>query len=220
MKRRDFLKICSLTTGATALWSSNVLAGGLGIANKALGLQIGAKRYNVLFVLADQWRFCTLGHGANHDPVVKTPNLDKLAKAGVHWSKYYAAHPVCTPNRSAIVTGRWPWQTGMNKNDLMLPPSETCIAQSFTDAGYKCHYIGKWHMDGTPLPGYVPKGWRRRGFTTFEGFNKGHGGSMYLSSASFDNDGNRVDDIVAGIYEPTYQTDLAINFIKQNKTHK
>jgi arylsulfatase A-like enzyme len=218
MNRREFLKNCSVTTGGIFMSCSNILAGGLQLANDTLGLQIGTRRYNVLLVLADQWRFCSLGHGPNHDPVIRTPNLDKLAKEGAQWSRCYAAHPVCTPNRSSIITGRWPWETGMNENDLMLPPSERCIAQEFTDAGYKCHYIGKWHMDGTPKPGYVPQTWRRRGFITFEGFNRGHGGSRYLDSKTYDNDGNLVGD-VAGTYEPTYQIDLAINFIEQNKNH-
>ena len=219
MKRREFLQRCSLAAGAVALSGSNILAGGLQLTNSALGLHIGAKRYNVLFVLVDQWRYSAMGHGYHHDKVVRTPNLDKLAKDGAHWQWCYAAQPVCTPNRSAIITGRYPHQTNMESNNNLLPQEERCIAHEFTEAGYNCHYIGKWHMDGGALPGYVEPGWRRRGFTTFEGFNRGHGGSKYLSSASFDNDGNRIDDSVAGIYEPTYQTDMAINFIEKNKKH-
>ena len=61
------------------------------------------------------------------------------------------------------------------------------MAEAFHDAGYATHYIGKWHMDGDPKPGFVPPGWRRRGFETFEGFNRGH---YYPKGAQyFTNDG-------------------------------
>ena len=204
MNRRDFLKKC----GAL---------GGLVLSNRALEVGIGANRPNVLFILADQWRYCAFSHGAYHDETVQTPNFDELAKQGVRWSRCYSAHPLCTPNRSAVITGRFPHESGMIQNNLMLPPSERCIAQVFNEAGYRTHYIGKWHMDGEAKPGFVPKGWRRRGFTTFEGFNRGH---FYYDSPTFTNDGVKMSTTgryAPGQYEPTFQTDLAINFIKQNK---
>ena len=106
MKRREFLKRCSLAAGTMAALGTEVLAGGIEFANGTAKFRVGAKRYNVLFVLVDQWRYSAMGHGHYHDKVVKTPNLDKLAKDGAHWQWCYAAQPVCTPNRSAIITGR------------------------------------------------------------------------------------------------------------------
>lgn len=224
MKRREFLKRCSLTAGSMAALASGVRAGGIEFANNTAKLRIGAKRYNVLFILVDQWRHCSLSHGLNHDKLVQTPNLDKVARDGAHWASCYAAHPVCTPNRSTIITGRWPWQTGMNANDLMLPPWERCIADEFTEAGYNCHYIGKWHMNGAGKEypdGYVPQDWHRRGFTTFEGFNRGHV-YWYGTSYMMTDDGTEMSTLELypdNTYEPTYQTDLAIKFMKQNKSH-
>jgi len=206
MKRRDFLKNTAL-----------IGTGGFLFSNRTLSLRATAKRPNVLFVLADQWRYCSLSHGDNHDELVRTPNLDKLAAQGVHWSRCYSAHPVCTPNRSAIITGRWPHEMGMIKNDLMLPPAERCIAQVFAEAGYRTHYIGKWHMDGQAKPGFVPPGWRRRGFQSFEGFNRGH---FYYDSPTFTNDGLSMSAqgrYTPGDYEPTFQTDLAIEFMTANR---
>jgi arylsulfatase A-like enzyme len=224
MNRREFLKRCSLAAGSVAALGSGALAGGVKFDNATLGVRVGGKRYNVLFVLVDQWRFCSLSHGAHHDKLVHTPNLDKLAKQGAHWSRCYAAQPVCTPNRSAIITGRFPHETGMYQNDLMLPPSERCLSQDFTDAGYNCHYIGKWHMNGggkTWPNGYLPKDWHRRGFTTFEGFNRGHN-YWYYNSFMMTDDGTEMSTLglyPSNTYEPTFQTDFAINFIKQNKNH-
>lgn len=224
MDRRQFLKQVSLAAGAAAMLNTGDVLGGVKFANDAIGLRIGQKQYNVLFVLVDQWRFCALSHGLNHDRLVRTPNLDKAAKEGAHWARCYATHPVCTPNRSTIITGRWPWETGMNANDLMLPPSERCIAHEFTDAGYNCHYIGKWHMNGGGKAwpnGYLPKDWHRRGFTTFEGFNRGHN-YWYYNSFMMTDDGAEMSKLglyPLNTYEPTFQTDLAINFMEQNKKH-
>ncbi|MGH7202731.1 MAG: sulfatase-like hydrolase/transferase [Planctomycetaceae bacterium] len=126
------------------------------------------------------------GHGG--DPVIETPHFDRFAKQGARFTRAYAANPVCTPNRSCLLTGRYAHQHGMIQNNLMLPPGERCLAESFRAAGYATEYIGKWHIDGEDKPGYVPRGWRRRGFETFKGFNRGH---WYPTGARYFTDGGR-----------------------------
>src|SRR6185295_1629976 len=139
-------------------------------------------------------------------------NMDKLAASGARFTRMHAANPVCTPNRSCILTSRFSHQQGMTHNDIMLPPKERCLGETFHDAGYATHYIGKWHMDGGDKPGFVPPGWRRRGFETFEGFNRGH---YYPSGAQYySNDGKLIRP---DVFESYYQSDLAINFMKQHK---
>jgi len=195
MNRREFLKRFAS-------------AGAVVFSNPSLELRLSSKRPNVLFVLADQWRYCSLSHGDHHDELVQTPHLDRLAQQGV------------TPNRSAIITGRFPHETGMIENSLMLSPTERCIAHVFGEAGYVTHYIGKWHMDGENKPGFVPQNWRRRGFQAFEGFNRGH---FYYDSPTFTDDGMRMSatgQYTPGDYEPTFQTDLAIDFIEKNKDRR
>ena len=171
---------------------------------------------NVLFVLADQWRASAFGFGS--DAVVRTPNFDALAKQAANWRRAYAANPVCTPNRASILTGRYSHQTGMIKNDIQLPPTEVCWPEAFAEAGYATHYIGKWHLDGPPKPGYIPPGWRRRGFQTFEGFNRGH---VYHEHWGFEDDGRplakRAESQLDPYYEPTLQTDLALEFMGKHK---
>lgn len=172
------------------------------------------KRPNLLFILTDQWRGSALG--CDSDAVVRTPHIDQLAIEGVQFRRAYAANPVCTPNRSCLLTGRYSHQTGMITNNLMLPPDEVCWPQLLSDAGYRTHYIGKWHMDGTAKPGFVPPGWRRRGFQTFEGFNRGH---IYHRPWGFADDGSGLvpADVADApdYYEPTFQTDLAMRFMQQ-----
>lgn len=197
INRRRFLASAALATGQLARASQE-------------------DRPNVLFVLADQWRQSAFGFGS--DSVVRTPHFDLLAKQGANWQRAYASNPVCTPNRACILTGRYSHQTGMIRNDLQLPPGEVCWPELFRSAGYATHYIGKWHLDGTEKPGFVPKGWRRRGFETFEGFNRGH---VYHKPWGFYDNGEPLPD--AGqessgtYYEPAFQTDLAIDFMSRNR---
>ncbi len=187
------------------------------LAGAAAASPLGAapapqNRTNVLFILADQWRWSAFAHAG--DPNVRTPHFDRLAREGARFARTYAANPVCTPNRSCILTSRYSHQHGMIHNNLMLPPPERCLPRPFADAGYATHYIGKWHMDGEPRPGFVPPGWRRRGIQTFEGFNRGH---WYPTGAQyFTNEGQLLHP---DVYEPTYQTDLALAFMKRNLHH-
>lgn len=204
MDRRGFLKSAGLAT-AGAAWAPQLRA-----AAAVAEPGAASRPPNVLLVLADQWRFSAFSHET--DPLVQTPNMDRLASAGARFTRMHAANPVCTPNRSCILTSRFSHQHGMTHNDIMLPPRERCLAEAFHAAGYATHYIGKWHMDGEEKPGFVPSGWRRRGFQTFEGFNRGH---YYPKGAQyFTNDGKLLKP---DVFESFYQTDLAVNFMKQHQ---
>ena len=167
-------------------------------------------RPNVLVVFPDQWRRQAIGFYG--DPVVRTPNIDRLASEGVRFDRCYATNPVCTPARAALLTGRYSHQTGMIKNDLLLPYAERTWPEVLRDEGYSCGYIGKWHMNGVPRPGFVEKGEARQGFDWFAGFNRGHWypkGAKYFSS---DGEYTEPDE-----FESFYQTDLAIDFMNQNR---
>lgn len=203
MHRRTFLKQTVSTTAATAGLLSAARS------SSAATAADNARKPNLIFVLADQWRFSAFGHGT--DEVVRTPHMDELAKSGARFTRTYACNPVCTPNRSVILTGRYCHQTGMIHNNLMIPPEEICMAEVMKKAGYATHYIGKYHLDGTAKPGFVPPGWRRRGFDTFEGFNRGH---LYHNSKTFSNKGRLLRP---DLFEPTYQTDRAIDYIEKHK---
>ena len=181
-----------------------------GLAAAGFGQTAARDRPNVLFILADQWRWSAFQHAG--DPNVRTPNFDRLAAQGALFTRTYAANPVCTPNRSSILTGRFPHQHRMTINSIMLPPSERCLAEPFEQAGYATHYVGKWHMDGPDKPGFVPRGWRRRGFRTFEGFNRGH---RYPTGAQYFSDDGKL--IEPDEYEPHYQASLAMDFMRRQR---
>ena len=119
------------------------------------------KKPNIVFVLTDQWRAQAFGYAG--DANVKTPEIDALAARSLNFENAVSVCPVCTPQRAALLTGRFPTSTGMFMNDLYLPKEELCMAEIFRDGGYDTGYIGKWHLDGHGRDSYIPKE-RRQGF--------------------------------------------------------
>jgi arylsulfatase A-like enzyme len=119
------------------------------------------RRPNIVYLLADQWRAQATGYAG--DLNVKTPNLDRLAKTGLCFRNAVSVCPVCTPYRSALMTGRFPTSTGMFLNDASLPASELCMAEILKKAGYTTAYIGKWHLDGHGRESFIPPE-RRQGW--------------------------------------------------------
>jgi len=83
------------------------------------------------------------------------PNLAKLAQQSVVFERAYVTHPVCTPSRSAIMTGTWPHQNGCTHNSVLLPAKYKCLPQ-FVDSNYISGYFGKWHLgdDGRAQRGF------------------------------------------------------------------
>ena len=116
---------------------------------------------NILFVLADQWRFEAFGCAGNPD--VKTPNLDRLQREGIRFVNAVSAMPVCSPTRASILTGQRPLTHGVFLNDVPLNPETVTIAKVLRSAGYDTAYIGKWHVDGHGRSAFIPRE-RRQGF--------------------------------------------------------
>ncbi len=80
-----------------------------------------------------------------------TPNIDQLAKTGVKFTQFYAAAPVCSPSRAALLTGKTPLAAGLphNTNKIGLPTDQVTIAETLKENGYKTALIGKWHLGHT-----------------------------------------------------------------------
>src|SRR5580765_5692002 len=113
-------------------------------------------RPNFLVILTDDLGFGDVGFTGSK---IKTPNLDKLAAAGVQFSQFYAGNPVCSPSRAAFLTARYPTRMGipdvLHANDTYgLPDTETTIPEVLKPAGYLSACIGKWHLGF--LPEFLP----------------------------------------------------------------
>ncbi|MBX3398737.1 MAG: sulfatase-like hydrolase/transferase [Gemmataceae bacterium] len=128
----------------------------------AVALPVSAKP-NVILILADDLGAADLGcYGSTFH---KTPHLDAFAKQGVKFSQGYAACPVCSPTRAALLTGKYPARLGITdwlpgRPDqpgqklqrpplpLQLPLEEVTLAERLKHHGYTTAHIGKWHLGG------------------------------------------------------------------------
>ena len=106
---------------------------------------------HLVFVMADDMGWGQTGY-RNH-PVLKTPNLDAMAEAGLRFERFYAGCPVCSPTRASVLTGRSPDRTGVLQHGYALRHQERTIAQALQAAGYVTGHFGKWHLNGLRGPG-------------------------------------------------------------------
>jgi len=101
---------------------------------------------NIVIILTDD-----LGYGdlsCQGHPLIRTPNLDRLAAAGQRWTSFYASSPLCNPSRTALMTGRMPIRISQSdrKTWADLPHSEITIADMLKQKDYATCYIGKWGL--------------------------------------------------------------------------
>ncbi|MGL4630867.1 MAG: sulfatase [Leadbetterella sp.] len=126
---------------------------------------LAQKKPNIVFILADDLGQEDLGCYGN--PFNETPNIDKLAKAGILFNQAYSCSPVCTPSRSGILTGKHPARThitnfqGGERKDpkssinpaswqKSMLTSEFTLAESLKEQGYQTAMVGKWHLAAKP----------------------------------------------------------------------
>jgi len=102
--------------------------------------------------------------GAYGHPELRTPSIDRLARAGVTFTRAYTTCPLCTPARAGLFTGIYPHTAGAWTNNLPLGDNIKTMGQRFADAGYHTAYVGKWHLDGHDYfgTGICPPGWDER----------------------------------------------------------
>lgn len=112
---------------------------------------------NIVFFLIDDLGYADCGFNGCQD--IKTPNIDRLAKAGTVLESLYV-QPVCSPTRSALMTGRYATHTGVYTivrphAEWGLPLNERTLANALKQAGYETAITGKWHL-GEFQPQYRP----------------------------------------------------------------
>lgn len=112
-----------------------------------------AARPNFIIIFTDDQGYEDLGCFGS--PLIKTPEIDKMAAEGARFSSFYSANAICSASRAALLTGRYPsrngvfhvYYPGVNKG---LNPEEVTIAEVLKPAGYRTAIIGKWHLGDRP----------------------------------------------------------------------
>lgn len=172
-----------------------------------------SSRPNVLVVLADQLRACSVGYAG--EEAVITPQLDALARHSTVFSTAVSPTPVCTPYRGSLLTGRSALSLGLVLNDIPLSTGETSIAHAFAREGYDTGYIGKWHLNGPDRRAWVPPGAARQGFAFWAAANFDHNydRSVYYSEDS-------PEPRVWPGFDAESQTTLAIDYLRGREAGK
>lgn len=199
-----------------------------GFAGAAFGKALegaGRSRPNILFVFADQWRRDAVGI-MGRDPV-PTPHIDAFSRQSLLSTNAISGCPVCSPFRAALMSGRFPDETGMitncapNHGQLHLKAEERCIAECYADAGYQTAYIGKWHLDvpsvnKTPRPNdgaggwdtYTPPGPERQGWNWWYAYNTF---DEHLKPHYWSNSEKRIEHKGWSV---EHETDVAVDWMK------
>lgn len=184
-----------------------------------ISLNVWSQRPNIIYIMTDDMGYGDLSGYGRKD--YSTPNIDKLASQGIKFVNAYSAGPLCTPTRTAFMTGRYPAKTPVgllepltgNKNDTAfgLTSKYPSIATLMKAAGYQTVLIGKWHLGS--LSQHSPA---KNGFDYFFGF---HSGANDYISHKGDKGKHDLYENDALVYPKGYLTDLfaqkAVEFIKQ-----
>ena len=178
-------------------------------------------RPNVVLFLVDDLGWADLG--VQGSTFYETPEVDRLAASGMRFTDAYAASPVCSPTRAAIMTGRHPvrvgitdWIPGADPRDRKLlgpddrhelPLEETTLAEALKDAGYATFFAGKWHLGDV---GFFPED---QGFDiNIGGHHRGSPPGGYY--APYENP--KLEDGPEGEYLTDRLADETIGFIEEH----
>jgi len=143
---------------------------------------------NIIHILADDVGYDDISCFGSKD--IKTPNIDRMATAGMKFTDFYAPHGTCTPTRAAILTGRYAPRVNNNTGlAVLFPDSDTgldtdleiTIAELLEEEGYATALIGKWHLGH--LPEFLPA---QHGFEYFLGipYPNDHGPERLANTGS------------------------------------
>uniref|UniRef100_A0A3Q3WPL2 Sulfatase N-terminal domain-containing protein n=1 Tax=Mola mola TaxID=94237 RepID=A0A3Q3WPL2_MOLML len=130
---------------------------------------------NFVLLFADDLGFGDLGSYGH--PSSLTPNLDRLAAAGLRFTDFYSTCPVCSPSRASLLTGRYQTRSGIYPGVLYpdsiggLPLNETTVAEVLKPLGYATAAVGKWHLGIGAKGMFLPT---KQGFDQYLGIPYAH----------------------------------------------
>tara|TARA_R110002049_G_scaffold4601_5_gene32441 strand:- start:629078 stop:630688 length:1611 start_codon:yes stop_codon:yes gene_type:complete len=170
-------------------------------------------RPNIVLILADDLGWGDLSCYGNKDR--ETPHLERMAQQGARLTDFYVSTASCGPSRAALLTGRYPYRTGVSRNptpdaglDHGIRESETTLGELLQSAGYATKCIGKWHLGH--LPPYYPT---RNGFDEYFGILY----SNDMRPVMLCRDDQAVEYPVVQSYLTQRYTSEATDFIRQHR---
>ncbi|UCE47068.1 MAG: sulfatase [Phycisphaerales bacterium] len=191
------------------------------------------KRTNIILIMIDDLGWMDLHCQGNE--LLDTPNIDKLASQGMRFTDAYAAAPVCSPTRAAIMTGQSPARLRITnhlpdrvqfqpenaklrsaKTLRHLPLEHVTIAERLKEAGYATAFLGKWHLSGRGRNGDLAEPKLR---PEHQGFDANVGGCGFGGPPSYF-EPYRIPNIKPrrdGEYLPDRLADEAMGFIRANR---
>ncbi|MCF2491224.1 arylsulfatase [Dyadobacter sp. CY347] len=167
-------------------------------------------RPNIIFILADDLGYGDVGF--NGQKLIRTPNIDRLAREGMIFNQFYAGTSVCAPSRSSLLTGQHTGHTYIRGNKSVLPEGQQPIADSvltvaeiLQKAGYVTGAFGKWGLGPVGSEGDPNK----QGFSQFYGYNCQSLAHRYYPNHLWDNDKQIVLEANKNLlYNKEYAPDL------------
>ncbi len=104
-----------------------------------------SRRPNIVFIMTDDHAAHAIS--AYGSRLIKTPNIDRLAKEGMKFENCFVTNSICTPSRAAIITGKYSHLNGVPVFNH-LDTSQPMLSKYLQQAGYYTGVIGKWHLGG------------------------------------------------------------------------
>lgn len=205
------------------------VAAAIGISASAVANAPSARHPNIILLFADDAGYADFGFQGSK--VMKTPNLDALARRSIRMTSGYVTDATCAPSRAGLMTGRYQQRYGYQEinvpgymspsskllgDDMGLPLDQVTVADLLRKRGYRTALFGKWHLGDADR--YHPT---RRGFDEFYGFRGGDRSYFAYPNGAPHHD-KRIERGFGKYEEPAaYLTDVlaaeANGFIERNK---